>query len=139
MRILLDTHILLWFLYDSDHLPDGVDQYFAGEDEVFFSVASLWETEIKYLRHKDEIPVSAEQLYAATTSANLSLLGIGLNHIAELKTLRLQDGVGAKKHHDPFDRILICQAKSEGMVFLTSDKALLGYGEPCVHYFQKKR
>ena len=98
-----------------------------------------WETEIKYLRHKDGIPVPAERLYASAISANLSLLGVALEHIAELKTLQFQAEIGAKQHHDPFDRILICQAKSEGMAFLTSDKALLGYNEPCVRYLPKKR
>ena len=132
MKILLDSHIMLWaFEKDAPHLSDEAKNMIDNpENEVYFSSVSIWELEIKRLLHPDQILYKAEQLRDLCGKSGFIELTLRSNHVEMLKTLHRSEE--APRHKDPFDKMLISQAKSEGMVFLTKDELLPHYGEDCV-------
>ena len=131
MKILLDTHILIWTIYDDARLSDKAKRLLESADnEAFYSIISLWEIELKRVTRPSAIPVSAEQAAAYCHQLGYSRLALKKKHIYALSTLKLEEG--APPHKDPFDRMLICQAKAENMAFVTHDSSLAGYGEPFV-------
>ena len=131
MKLLLDTHIALWAISDSKRLPDDVRALLESEEnDVFYSMASVWEIAIKRKLHPDQMPMDEEVFVSLCEQTGFDRLDIKLPHIFELKKLARQDS--APRHNDPFDRILIAQAKTEGMTLITHDSLLAGYGEKCV-------
>lgn len=131
MKILLDTHILLWALCDDPKLGQKARRLIQDEsNEIFASVISVWETEIKHSLHPTEMALSAKALVMYCGRAGFKELPVKNRHIYELS--KLERHGTSKPHKDPFDRLLICQALSENMVFLTRDRLLLDYGLPLV-------
>ena len=131
MTILLDTHILLWTLAGDEKLPEKavrlIDDY---ENAIYYRIASIWETEIKHSLGK--LPISGKQLSEFCKIADFQLLPIKEEHIYAVSTLVKKDN--ALKHNDPFDRIMIAQAKTEGCKFITHDSLVAGYAEECIVY-----
>jgi len=119
MRLLLDTHVLLWWLADHARLSASVRAKISSADaEVWVSLASAWEIAIKISTGKLQFPLDAlaEQL--------------AINHFQQLPmTLRhIATSAGLPFHHrDPFDRMLIAQAMSEQLVLVTGDDSLTDY------------
>ena len=133
MRLLLDTHYLIWSMYDVSRLdPELYDLLTDEMVEIHYSTVSLWESEIKHLKHPDQFEFTSANIYHDALSAGYHMTGLDPAHIFALGSLTDEGNTG---HRDPFDRILIAQAKSEGMLFATHDKRLLTYNEPCVIYF----
>ena len=134
MNLLLDTHIALWYLNGDAKLSEQAKIYIDDwENDVYFSVASLWEIEIKHIIHPDRMVISCGDVLERCEQADFTLLPLHPDHIKLLSTLRRE--ADAPHHNDPFDRILICQAKAEDMCFLTHDSLLAYYDEPCVVLF----
>lgn len=130
MRLLLDTHILLWALLDDPRLSEKARSFLLDEkNTIYYSSLSLWEVELKHLRHPEQMSVNAQNVSVYARASGFHLLNLRENHIFTLPTL--QRAVNAKLHNDPFDRLLICQAKYEKMTFLTHDALLKDYNEPC--------
>lgn len=123
MRVLLDSHAFIWW----DHAParlSAVARRTVGTsgNEVFVSVASLWELQIKRLRGKLDLKRTlAEMLRIHQEQNAFQLLGLMPAHIWTLEGL-------AMSHGDPFDRMLVAQAKAERMGLVSHDPALGGYG-----------
>ncbi|MBD5460990.1 MAG: type II toxin-antitoxin system VapC family toxin [Lachnospiraceae bacterium] len=93
MRILLDTHIALWALTDTTKLSEDVIHMLeSGKNEVYYSIASVWEIAIKHKIRPEQMPI----------------------------------------HNDPFDRILLAQAKYEKLSFITHDSLIPYYRENCI-------
>ncbi|MBQ3650258.1 MAG: type II toxin-antitoxin system VapC family toxin [Treponema sp.] len=112
-------------------LPEKAKSYIDDwENNLYFSVASLWEIEIKHIIHPDKMMNSASEILDLCRSADFTLLPLHPEHIKLLHTLQREEK--APPHNDPFDRILISQAKFEEMMFLTHDGLLKYYNEPCV-------
>ncbi len=131
MRILLDTHIALWAIADTAKLPDEVIKILEKEsNEVFYSVASVWEVAIKHKIKPENMPVSEEEFVALCEKTGFTRLPIKTDHIFLLKTLVRADN--APKHNDTFDRMLLSQAKYEKLKLLTHDSQFPYYGENCV-------
>ena len=131
MNILLDTHILLWALTEDPKLPQKAISFINDKSNViFYSVVSIWETAIKHIKSPEKLSVSHHELVNFCKGARFKDLTLDVWHVDALETLRRPDN--APPHHDPFDRILIAQAKSEDMTFLTHDDNLALYHEPCV-------
>lgn len=131
MRILLDTHIALWAIADTSKLPREVIKLLENEsNEVFYSVASVWEIAIKHIIKPENMPVSEEEFVRLCEDTGFTRLPIETGHIFLLKTLSRPSD--APKHNDPFDRMLISQAKYENLVLLTHDSQFQYYGEECV-------
>ncbi len=131
MRILLDTHVLLWALTEDKRLPAIASKMIEDlSNAIYCSVASLWEISIKHAVHPDLMPTDAETLKELCKEAGYELLSIEPRHIIALESL---EAAGQKPiHHDPFDRILIAQAKSDSMVLLTADALISRYDESCI-------
>ncbi len=118
MRYLLDTHIILWWLYDDPKLPGRHAQIISEADNhIIVSVASLWEIEVK--RAVGKLVVDSGYI-EAIKSNGIEFLGIHPSHIVGLRSLSLF-------HNDPFDRMIIAQAQVECMTLLTIDKMVKKY------------
>lgn len=117
MRLLLDTHVLLWWLADDPALSKQARRLIADEPEVFVSAASAWEIAIKRALGKLDAP---EDLLAALDADGIGRLLIEFEH-AEIA------GALPRHHDDPFDRMLVAQAQSEGLTVLTSDARISSY------------
>lgn len=129
MRLLLDTHIILWAITDSDKLPDVARKLIIDEsNEVFFSLASIWEVEIKHGLGK--LPISGKEIYTDCLGSGFTPCKIEMDHIAALTSLTRNEG--APRHNDPFDRMLIVQAKVDNMKLLTHDSLIPDYNEDCI-------
>lgn len=131
MNLLLDTHIALWAISDSKRLSEAVRELLENEEnEVYYSVASVWEIAIKRKIHPEQMPMDEETFVSLCEKTGFERLTIRLPHIFALKGLTRQET--APHHNDPFDRMLLAQAKEEGFRFVTHDSLITGYNEPCV-------
>ena len=120
MRILLDTHVLLWTLADSPQINKVRELILSNESEVYISTASWWELAIKIGIGKIDVKLELLQSAAADSGfIDLPVLGV---HMQALLTL-------PKLHRDPFDRMLIAQAICEPMRLITNDNALSAYSD----------
>ena len=132
MKILLDTHLLIWCCTNSKTLSQKALSYITDvENEIFFSSASIWETQIKYVKNKIEFPISGSMLHQYCQLSGMKCLVVKSEHSFLLDSLTYSDKA-PRLHKDPFDRILICQAKVENMLFLTHDELLPYYNEACI-------
>lgn len=119
MRLLLDSHVLLWWLgMDSDKLSDVVRDNIAKAENAYVSVASVWELEIKRSVGKIDLPVADWQ---SVSASGLIMLDITLDDAVTAAAL-------PPIHRDPFDRMLIAQANNRGLTLVTRDARLLEYG-----------
>ncbi len=122
MKLLLDTHVFLWFISGDQRLPEGVrDSIRDLNNEVYLSVVSQWEATAKYQLGKLPLPQSPETYIPAMRQqhqiTSLSLDEVSVSRLASLPLL----------HRDPFDRMLICQALAHGLVLVTVDEVITGY------------
>ncbi len=131
MRYLLDTHILFWSMSDETKLSDQVLLMINDpENEIMFSSASVWEVVIKHDKNPTGMPVGGKEFLEGCLEAGFRPLPIENEHVLTVSTLNRKEG--EPPHNDPFDRILIAQAKSEGITLITHDRLFKGYGEKCV-------
>jgi PIN domain nuclease of toxin-antitoxin system len=122
MRILLDTHIFLWFVSGDAQLPTNVRDAIRNPDnEVYLSAVSIWEAIVKYQLGKLPLPESPETYLPKQRDlhqvASLALNEGSVTQLAQLPPL----------HRDPFDRMLICQALHNGLTIATVDSAVRAY------------
>ena len=125
MRLLLDTHIALWAISDDQRLSARARTMIGDPaNDVFVSVASLWEIAIKYARRRggpNDMPIGSEAAEGYFRASGYSLLDLSASHIHALAKL-------PDLHNDPFDRILLAQAFEEPLHLLTHDQMLPRYG-----------
>ena len=122
MKALLDTHILLWNAGRPDRLSDEARKIIdAPETELFFSAVSLWEVAIKTGLGRSDFSVDARLLRRGLLDHGFREIPVTGDHAVAI------DGL-PPIHKDPFDRILIAQAKVEGITLLTSDVTIARYG-----------
>ncbi len=120
MKILLDTHIYLWWLENDIKLKKRADGMIKDAEVVYVSMVSTWETAIKTKLGK--FKVNVPKIMDEITANGFRELSLKNEHILQLAHLPLH-------HRDPFDRILIAQAISEPLQFLTADRSLARYSE----------
>jgi len=118
LRLLLDTHLLLWALAAPAKLSPATRKQLDSA-EVFVSAASIWEISIKSALGK--LDADPADILAAIEPAGFALLPITGAHAAKVATL-------PAAHRDPFDRMLVAQALSEPMILFTNDEVLRPYG-----------
>ncbi len=122
MRLLLDTHVLLWAVGMSARLSTATRQMLETPDnEVYYSAANLWEIAIKSRLRRTDFQVAPEPLLAALPAMDFTELPITARHAAAVARL-------PPLHRDPFDRLLIAQSQVEPMILLTNDELLVQYG-----------
>ena len=118
MKVLLDTHILLWWLADHEHLPAVAAEAIADPAcEVFVSAASAWEISIKQAAGRLDAP---DDLLEALAANDFGPLAITAHHAMAAGRL-------PPHHADPFDRILIAQAQIEGITLVSVDGRFSNY------------
>lgn len=120
MSYLLDTHVLLWFLFDKEQLSDEVSRIIENENKLYLSIASLWEIAIKQSIGKLSISKTILQIEEQCKKSDIIILPIQPIHCEKIKELD-------KIHNDPFDRIIISQAIIDGMTILTKDNNIQKY------------
>ena len=122
MKLLLDTHVFLWFINGDSQLPAQISQQIQDvNNNVYLSVISVWECTIKYQLDKLPLPESPEiYLPKQRIRHQIDTLSIDEGTITELKNL-------PPLHRDPFDRLLICQARQHNLTFVTFDAVILNY------------
>ena len=126
MDFLFATHLLLWALEGSEKLPKKAFEVLMNpKNQIFYSVASMWEVSIK--NEKKKLGVSGTEFMHYCEQSGYKKLPIDEKHILALETLEKKEN--SPEHNDPFDRILLSQAKSETIQLLTCDKSFLFYNE----------
>lgn len=118
MKLLLDTHILLWAMREADELTPAARAMIENADEVHVSSVTLWEVAIKSALGK--LPLEPTALEAAARQAGFLPLPVTWAHALAVHGL-------PRLHGDPFDRMLVAQAISEPMHLLTHDARLRAY------------
>ena len=122
MRLLLDTHVLLWALAEPERLGRARAEIEAGSNQVLFSAASIWEIAIKSALRRAEFAVSPEAILNAALQSGFAELPVRSAAAARVASL-------APHHRDPFDRLLVAQAISEPAALYTADAQLAKYSE----------
>ncbi len=118
MRLLLDTHVLLWWLADDPKLPHSIRAAVETADEVVLSAATAWEIAVK--RAAGRLTVPFDDFEALATAEGFSLLPMTAAHAWAAGAL-------PRHHGDPFDRILVAQAILDGLVLVSIDGMLRRY------------
>jgi PIN domain nuclease of toxin-antitoxin system len=124
MRLLLDTHVMYWWLRDSPRLGPRAKAFIAApQAELLVSFASFWELSVKARLGK--LPECGSVLLREAAAGNLLLLGLKPGHLEVLEGIEMRPD-----HKDPFDRLILAQAVSEGATLVTRDVKLLAYDVP---------
>jgi PIN domain nuclease of toxin-antitoxin system len=124
VKYLLDTHIILWAAAGT--LPVKAEDIIRDEtNELYFSAASIWEISIKQSLSRPDFTFTSAAVLNGLVSAGYAELPIVSKHTTTL-------GLLPDHHKDPFDRILIAQAISEGLFLLTNDKIIGRYGDQII-------
>jgi len=120
VKVLLDTHVLLWWLANDDSLPRDARRIIRdGANRAFVSAASAWEIAIKRALGKLDAPAELE---TALQESQFETLAITVRHAVTAGAL-------PGHHGDPFDRMLVAQSQLEGLTLITHDRRLTAYGE----------
>lgn len=127
MKLLLDTHVFLWWVSDAPELSVPARTAISDPGNTcYLSLASCWELSIKSATGKLKLKKPVERFVTEQIRHNnFLLLNIKLCHVAGVETLPFH-------HRDPFDRLLIAQAKAERMTLVTADASLTAYGVRCL-------
>jgi PIN domain nuclease of toxin-antitoxin system len=124
VRLLLDTHLLLWTVGPDERLSSQARRLIGDpENELLFSVASVWEVAIKYGRARDDFQVDPRLLRRALLDNGYRELAVTGEHAVAVANL-------PPLHRDPFDRLLVAQSVVEGITLLTSDPQVAQYPAP---------
>ena len=123
MKLLLDTHILLWSAGQPDKLSDQARTLLLDtSNSLFFSAASIWEIVIKRGIGRDDFRVDPLRLLKQLVINGYEEVAVSSDHALAVEVL-------PDFHKDPFDRILIAQARTEGMHLMTADCQVSQYGD----------
>jgi PIN domain nuclease of toxin-antitoxin system len=123
VRLLVDTHVLLWAVATPERLPPSSrDRLESPVNDVLFSAASIWELTIKIQVGRLKLTVEPEVIAEAATRMGFEELPVTAAHAAGVGRLPLH-------HRDPFDRLLVAQAIHEPARFLTADQVLAQYSD----------
>lgn len=123
MRILIDSHILLWSLQEPHKIGNKARNIMQDASERYVSIATIWELGLKH--QKGNLDFSSTELIETVEKLGMRLLKIDVGHIVVATS-------SSFNHKDPFDNMLLAQAKAEGLPFITSDRAIISLGLPYV-------
>ncbi len=122
MRVLVDTHALIWYLEGHKSLSRSKREVIINPaNEVFVSTVSLWEIAIKISVGKLKLKTSLTDVLNQLAIQSIEILTIAPGHVLQVASLPLH-------HRDPFDRMIIAQAKVEFLTVVTTDSEFLAYG-----------
>jgi PIN domain nuclease of toxin-antitoxin system len=116
MNFLLDTHTFIWFAEASVNLsPKAMQLIEELDNNIYFSIASIWEMGIKYNIGKLQLTKPFNQIYTDLAQNNIKILALDFSHVLQYTQLELH-------HRDPFDRIIIAQSIVENLEIISRDK-----------------
>lgn len=115
-RILIDSHALIWLLYEPERISSKAKDFIKTADTVCYSPVNLWELTLKFSISK--LAYSPNDLVSGINELNLDRLALRDEHILNILNIQLT-------HNDPFDTLLLAQSESEGYTFLTADNFIL--------------
>ena len=122
MKVLLDTHVLLWAAGEQARLAQDAHELIEDRDtELVFSAVSIWEVAIKNGLGRDDFSVDPRLLRRGLLENGYTELAVTGSHAVAVDSL-------PPLHKDPFDRMLVAQAQVEGIILLTADSAVASYG-----------
>mgnify|MGYP002858831668 CR=1 FL=1 len=131
MKILCDTHIIIWYLTGDERLPQKARTLLDDvNNTIYFSIVSVWEVAIKHNRKPEKLTLSPQAFVNFCNEQGFVEYPLNRQHIFTVDTLTRPEA--APEHHDPFDKLLISQAKTDGLTFLTHDTLIPYYNEPSV-------
>ena len=123
MEYLLDTNTLLRALFNDEKISDKTRNIIANEkNQIFVSIVSIWEIELKHNKHPDLMPYNAKDIINALVYTDYTVLPVRYEYLVELKQV-----IDLNIHKDPFDHLLIATALEESMTLITSDETILKY------------
>ena len=123
MKLLLDTHILLWAVGEPEKLSESIRSLLTtSENMLFFSAASIWEIVIKLGLGREDFKIDPYRLRKMLLAHGYTELVVTTEHALKVYSLPFL-------HKDPFARLLIAQARTEGMLLLTGDSSVSQYQE----------
>jgi PIN domain nuclease of toxin-antitoxin system len=121
MEYILDTNAFIFYLYNPEQLSKAaVDIVYSEKNQIYVSIASLWEIAIKSSIGKLEIKNSLEEIAEICLENKIELLAINPLHLDQIKNL-------PRIHGDPFDRLIISQALAENLIIVTKDSIIPKY------------
>lgn len=121
MQILVDTHILIWFLEGNTLLSAKRQKLIsASQNEVYISIASLWELAIKISIGKITLSKSLFQIIQQLDAENIEIFPILPQHVLHIETMPFH-------HRDPFDRLIIAQSQVDGLTLMSDDSEFVNY------------
>lgn len=131
MNLLLDTHVALWAIDASPRLPATIRALIVDEaNDVAVSAVSIWEIAIKFARARgrpNDMPFSGGRALAFFQEAGFSMLAVSPAHAVAVDHL-------PRLHDDPFDRLLVAQAMSEPLRFVTHDAQIAAYSDSVIYF-----
>ena len=131
MNILLDTHIAIWAISNHKNLAAKARDMISDPDNtIYFSSVSVWEVLLKADSPKNNLNLTPEDFVGYCEESGYYQLNMKSKHVLTAATLDMSKV--DKEHRDPFDRLLLAQAKAENFSFLTHDYRLSMYNESCV-------
>lgn len=132
MNILLDTHVALWAICDDPRLPDKARNLISDPlNNIYYSSVSVWEILLKNSSPNNNLKLTAADFIDYCDESGYYLLNMTARHVVVCSKLITADAE-EHGHKDPFDRLLLAQAKAENYAFLTHDSKLQYYNEKCL-------
>ncbi|HET8810287.1 MAG TPA: type II toxin-antitoxin system VapC family toxin [Flavobacteriaceae bacterium] len=126
MDLLLDTHSVIWFITENNQLSTKAKRLIEEPSNIcYVSIASFWEMGIKYSLGKLQLNTNLNHIFELIDQSGFTILPIKTSHILMNSTLQFH-------HRDPFDRLIIAQAKNEGLTLISKDRMFKNYGENLV-------
>lgn len=121
MKLLIDTHVAIWFITEDKLLPNKIKTLIEDTtNECFVSIASLWEMGIKYSLGKLDLKADLKKIFELIDQSGFTVMPITKTHILANSMLDFH-------HRDPFDRLIIAQAKSDGFTLVSKDEMFKDY------------
>ena len=130
MKILLDTHTLIWALGAPEKMPEYIVEMICNENnDIYVSAASLWEISIKNKKSPEKMPFTATQIRDYCQRAGYYFLSLSIDSVATFDKLTF------KNNNDPFDQILVSQSIANNMRFVTHDERIKQFGIDNIEFF----
>lgn len=130
MKILLDTHTLIWALGTPEKMPEYIVEMICNEsNDIYVSAASLWEISIKNKKSPEKMPFTATQIRDYCQRAGYYFLSLSIDSVATFDKLTF------KNNNDPFDQILVSQSIANNMRFVTHDEKIKQFGIGNIEFF----
>lgn len=130
MKLLLDTHTLLWALGAPEMLPDYIVEMICNDNnDIYVSAASLWEIAIKHKKSPEKMPFTAENIRDYSQRSGYFFLSLSIDSVVAFEKTKLEN------NNDPFDQILLSQSIANNMKFVTHDEKIKQFGVGNIELF----